>query len=819
MIGQEIRIAARRLRRAPGFTLACILTLGLGIGGTTAVFSVMRAVVLQPLPFPQPERLVRLYEVTPQGRDFSASEPNFLDFRARLRAMEEFGAFRTTSMTMLGRGDAQELEITLASHGFFSLTGARTAIGRTFAADEDRAGGNSRVIVLSHGAWQRRFGGDRNVVGQKLTIDGDPHEVVGVMASGFDFPEETDGWIPLVAHARAPRGNHMLRTIGRLAPGQTLASAQEEARGVAAALAKEYPVSNGGWSARVGTLTDWLIGPQLRQTMFVLFGAAALLLAVASANVANLVMIRATSRRKELAMLAALGASRSRIARTLLAESLLLALAGGALGVMLAFFGVPAIQQLAPTTVPRLDEAVVDGTVLIVAIAVSVAVGVLFGLMPAFLQTRVSLLDWLRDTTGGAGGASGRRGLRELLVAGELALAMMLLVGAALLVDSFRRLQTVDVGFDPAGVVAVDVGLTSGPYANCIPALVPGCDRAAAIRRRAQFVIEAQERLKTLPGVVAVGATSLSPLSGGGTASEVTIDGFVPRGPDDAPFADWRAVTGGFFKTMGLAMMRGRTFTTTEEVEGGPVVIVSETLARQYWPNENPVGRRLAMGRREQQAKEDVEWLTVIGVARDLRDTTREADPRPVVFLPYGGRSWPFMAIAAKTRGPIDGIAAAIRRDLRTVDPAIPIGDPYPLTRNLDRTMTAPRFSMLLMALFAGVALVLAALGVYGVTAYAVALRTREIGLRMALGAVPRDVLRLIAGRGLILAVLGIVAGSFGAFVLSGFLESLLFQTRPANAGSHALVASVLLMVALVAILIPAWRASRIDPRQALTSE
>ena len=518
-------------------------------------------------------------------------------------------------------------------------------------------------------------------------------------------------------------------------------------------------------------------------------------------------------------MLAALGASRARIVRTLLVESLLLALAGGALGVQLAFLGVPAIQSLAPTTVPRLDEAVVDGTVLMVAIAVSVFVGVLFGLMPAVLQTRVTPQDWLRDTTGGSGGAGGRRGLRELLVAGELALAMMLLVGAALLVDSFRRLQTVDVGFDPAGVVAVDVGLTSGPYANCIPALVPGCDRAAAARRRAQFVIEAQERIKSLPGVVAAGATSQSPLSGGGTASEVTIDGFVPRGPDDAPFADWRAVTGGFFKTMGLAMMRGRTFTTTEELEGGPVVIVSETLARQYWPNENPVGRRLAMGRREQQAKEDVEWLTVIGVARDLRDTTREADPRPVVFLPYGGRSWPFMAIAAKTRGPIDGIAAAMRRDLRTVDPSIPIGDPYPITRNLDRTMTAPRFSMLLMALFAGVALVLAALGVYGVTAYAVALRTREIGIRMALGAVPRDVLRLIAGRGLMLAVLGIVAGSFGAFVLSGFLESLLFQTRPANAGSHMLVASVLLVVALVAILIPAWRASRIDPRQALTSE
>jgi len=281
-------------------------------------------------------------------------------------------------------------------------------------------------------------------------------------------------------------------------------------------------------------------------------------------------------------------------------------------------------------------------------------------------------------------------------------------------------------------------------------------------------------------------------------------------------------VTGGFFKTMGLPLMRGRTFTAAEDLEGGPVVIVSETLARRFWPDGNAIGRRMTMGRVEQNPRnqrEDVEWLTIVGVARDLRDTTREADPRPVVFLPYGGRSWPFMAIAVKTRGPIDGIVTAMRREVRSIDPSIAIADPYPITRNLDRTMTTPRFSMLLMALFAGVALVLATLGVYGVTAYAVALRTREIGIRMALGAVPRDVLHLIAGRGLVLAAIGIAAGSFGAFVLSGFLESLLFQTRPANAGSHVLVASVLLVVALIAILIPAWRASRIDPRQALTSE
>jgi predicted permease len=819
MIGQEIRIAARRLRRAPGFTLACILTLGLGIGGTTAVFSVLQAVVLRPLPFPGPDRLVRLYEVTPQGRDFSLSEPNFLDFKARLQTIEGVSAYRTTSMTLLGRGDAQELDIALASSGFFDVTGARAMLGRTYTAAEDRAGGHYRVVVLSHRAWQQRFGGDRGVIGQTAIIDGESYEIIGVLTADFDFPEDTDAWAPLVAHPRAPRGDHWLRTIGRLKSGVTLGAAQTDARAIAAALAREYPKSNADWSARLDTFQDWLIGPALRQTLFVLLGAAALLLAVASANVANLVMIRATARRKELAMLAALGASRGRILRTLLIECLLLAAGGGALGVQLAFFGVPALQALAPTTVPRLDEAVVDGRVLLVAIAVSAAVGVLFGLLPALLQTRVNLVDWLRDTTGGAGGAGGRRGVRELIVAGELALAMMLLVGAVLLVDSFRRLQTVDVGFDAANVLAVDVSLSSGPYAACIRALTPDCDPEMVTRRRAQYLAAARQRLQSQPGVSVVAATSHSPLTGGATATEVAIEGFVPRGPDDGLFADWRSVTGGYFKAIGLPLLRGRSFTEAEDLEGGRVVIVSETLARQYWPGQDPIGKRLAPGRREQASVGDDEWLTVIGVSRELRDTYRERDPRPMVFFPYGRWSWPTMTIVAKTHGEVDGAAASMRRDLREIDRSIPIADPYPITRNLDRTMTTPRFSMLLMALFAGVALVLAALGVYGVTAYAVALRTREIGVRMALGAVPRDVLRLIAGRGLVLAVLGIIAGSFGAFVLSGFLESLLFQTRPANAASHALVASVLLAVALVAVLVPAWRASRIDPRQALTSE
>lgn len=823
MVGQEIRIAARRLRRAPGFTLACILTLGLGIGGATAVFSVLQAVVLRPLPFPEPDRLVRLYEVTPQGRDFSLSEPNFLDFSARIQTIEGLAAYRTTNMTLLGRGDAQELEITLASSGFFDLTGARTILGRAYTAAEDRAGGRYRVVVLSHRAWQQRFGGDRGVIGQTATIDGASYEIVGVMAPDFDFPEETDAWAPLVAHPRAPRGDHWLRTIGRLKAGVTLGAAEADARSIASALAREYPKSNADWSARLETFEDWLIGPWLRQTLFVLLGASALLLAVAAANVANLVMIRATARRKELAMLAALGASRGRIMRTLLIESLLIAAAGGALGIHLAYLGIPALQSLAPATVPRLDEAAVDARVLIVAIVLSAAVGVLFGLLPALLQTRVNLVDWLRDTTGGAGGASGRRGVRELIVAGELALAMMLLVGAALLIDSFRRLQTVDVGFDAANVLAVDVSLSSGPYAACIRALAPDCQPETVSRRRAQYLAEARQRLQAQPGVSVVAATSHSPLTGGATATEVVIEGFVPRGANDGLFADWRSVTGGYFSAMGMPLMRGRTFTEAEDLEGGRVVIVSETLARQYWPGQDPIGKRLAPGRREQAAVGDDEWLTVIGVSRELRDTYRERDPRPMVFFPYGRWSWPSMTIVAKTRsaagGAVDGVAAAMRRELREVDRSIPIEDPYPITRNLDRTMTTPRFSMLLMALFAGVALVLATLGVYGVTAYAVALRTREIGIRMALGAVRRDVLRLIAGRGLLLALFGIAAGSFGAFVLSGFLESLLFQTRPASVGSHALVASVLLTVALAAILIPAWRASRIDPRQALTSE
>lgn len=809
MIAQEVRFAARRLRRTPGFALAALLTLGLGVGGTTAVFSVLQAVVLRPLPFPDPQRLVRLWELTPQGGNFSTSEPNFLDFRARLRTIEDLTAYRGIGMTLLGRGDAVRLQLTLVSHRFFALTGGAPALGRTFAEAEDRAGGDTRVIVLAHGSWQRRFGGDPAIVGQTIRLDDQPYAVIGVLPRTFDFPAETDGYVPLAASATSSRGNHMLRAIGRMRDSATLDEARADAVAVARALSAEYPVSNGGWGVRLDTFDNWMIGPQLRRTLLVLLGAAALLLVVACVNVANLVMVRATSRRKELAMQAALGAGRWRIVRGLLTESLLLASIGGALGTFLAYLAVPVLRRLAPAgTVPRLAEAAVDGTVLIVAIAISAAVGLCFGMLPALLQTRAMPQDWLRDSTGGSAG-TGRHRVRELLMAGEIALAMMLLVGAALLVDSFRRLQTVDVGFDAANVFAVSVTVSGGPYAGCAPD-TPGCDPAAAGRRRGQYFQEAQRRIASLPGVVAVGATNITPLAGDSTSQEVTIEGYVPNGPDDVPFIDWRIVSGGFFRAMSMPMVRGRTFTDADATASVPVVIVSAALATRYWPGQDPIGKRLSFGRNGTQ------WRTIVGVAHDMRDVRRDLDPQPIVYLSGTPGS---LTLVVRTEGTIDGTASAIRRELQAIDGAIPIPLPEPLTRNLARTLAPARFSMLLMGLFAGVALVLAALGVYGVTAYGVALRTREIGVRLALGAEPGQMVRMILSRGLLLAVAGILTGSVGAFLLSGFLRSLLFETRPADLRSHALVAVILAGVAVVAIVIPARRASRIDPRQALIAE
>jgi predicted permease len=810
MVGHDFRQGARLLLRAPGFTLAAVLTVGLGIGATAAIFSVLYAVVLRPLPFPDPDRLVRIWEVTPQGEDFSTSPPNVLDFRARSRAFESIGALAPSRLTLTGAGEPQLLDVTRVTPNVFGMLGAQPLLGRTFTAEEERPGGADRVLVISEGLWQSHFGGDANVVGRSLTLNGASWTIVGVMPASFTFPPNQHGWIPLSLDASASRGDKRIMAIGRLRSGTTVEQAGAELRTVASELGRLYPESNGGWSVRVATFSDWIIGPGLERTMVVLQLAAGLLLLMACANVAHLLLVRAVAREREMGVRAALGASGGRIIAQLLSESLLLAVLAGAVGVALAYAGVPLLMSFSPPGLPRADEVAVNGLVLLFVTGVTCIAGLAFGLLPALHLARPELHSALR--TGARVATHGGRHVREVLLIGELAIATMLLVGAALLTASFTRLRATDIGFDPEHVLMVPVALTSRYYTGC-PADDGECDREAGNTRLLDFMRAAVERLEAMPGVRRAGATNITPLAGGSTGMEVRVEGYTPANPSAAPWADWRAVTAGFFEAAGLRVVRGRGFTPAEERAGAPVVVVSESMARHYWPGEDPIGQRMAFGTTSEN------WQTVVGVARDMRDTQVQTDPRDVAFIPYGGVIWQSMTLLIRTDGEPEALVNDVRRTLWSVDPALPLPDVRPLESNRAAALAGSRFSLLLMAVFAATALVLGILGVYGVTYFSVTRRTKEFGVRLALGARRRAVLAMVLRGAVRPVLLGVLLGLGGARLLSRLVTALLYGTDPVDPALYAVAGGVLAAVALCAIALPEWRATRVDPRQALTAE
>lgn len=794
---QDLGYAFRQMRKAPVFTLIAVLTLALGIGATTAIFSILDAVVLRPLPFPDPDRLVRLWETNPQTDSFSVSELNYLDWREENRSFTDMAAIRYASLSLVGDGEPVRLDGLAVTASYFSLLGARPILGRTFLPEEDRPGGKTQVVVLSHALWRSRFGGDPGVVGRSLRLEGQSFTVIGVMPASFAFPTGAELWIPLAPGTNENRADKWLDVMARLKPDISLEQASSDLDALALRLTERYPDTNKDWGARMVTFPEWIVGPQVTRALLVLLGAVGLLLLMACVNVSNLLLARATVRGREMGLRSALGASRARLIRQLLTESVLLAGCGALAGLGVAHGAVRLVRAFGPDGVPRLDEVSLDGRVLAFTVAIALVTGLLFGLAPALQASRTDLYALLQQGSRAAL-AAGRR-LRDALVVGELAMAMMLLIAAGLTIGSFLRLQRVDTGFDPEGVLAVQLELPEGEY---------------PMERRSIFFSEALTRIASLPGVRAAGATNATPFGPFRPNINFTVDGQAPQGPGEFQSADWRSVTPGFFRAMGIPLLRGRLFAEADRAEAPAVIVISQTMANRLWPGENPIGRRILWG-----GGSDGLPLTVVGVAGDIRDMDIDEAPQSVIFLPHQQIPWSQMTLVIKTAGDVAGLAAAIRREIRALDGNLPIPEIHPLRQNLSSAVAAPRFRMFLFGLFAAAALALAVTGVYGVMTFAVAQRTREIGVRLALGARPWNVVGLVLRRGLVLTLLGVVLGWAGAFALTRFLASLLYGTTPTDALTFASVALLLAGVATAAGFFPARRAAEIDPRLAFSAE
>ncbi len=792
---QDLRYAVRRLRNAAGFTSVIVLTLALGIGATAATFSLVDAAVLRPLPFPGADALVRLREVTPQGEGFSVSEPDYLDYARASRSLAAVGAMKPVQLTLTGAGDAIRLDGTAASSTLFGVLGIQPSLGRFFLPQEDREGQAAPVVVLSHALWQKRFGGDRAAVGRVIRLDDQPYTIIGVMGTDAAFPPG-DVWIPLGASGRADRTDRWLDVVGRLAPGASLEQARSEAGLIAAGLARDYPELQ-GWSAQVVMLSDWLIGPGLRRMVWVLLGAVAVLLVLSCANIASLLITRAAGRQGEMGVRVALGAEPARLIRQLMTESVLLAVIGGGLGILIAYWALDGLSALLANLLPLGRSAHIDGRVLAFTVVVVLISAVGFGLTPALHAASADLQTALRPA--GRGTTPGGRKWADALVGIQVALAMLLLVASLLLMGSFARLSRVNVGFDVANVLTVPLDLPEHQYPEA---------------RQQAFFHDALARLASLPGVESVAATATNPFRQWGFANDVTPeDRAADAPPSGFTQAGWRSVTPEFFQLLRVPMQSGRTF-TADDRDGAPgVVIVSQSLANKLWPTSSALGRRVYWGGVGGRTR------TVVGVVGDIRDVKLDADPTPMLYLPYAQLPLKAMTLLVRTRGTVAGTPAAVRREIQALDPALPVPDVQPLEENRLAAISAPRFRMVLLGVFGAVALLLASIGLYGVVSFTVVQRTREIAIRMAIGARPAQVANIFFKRGVRLTLAGGVVGLLGAWELSGVLRSLLFQTDAHEPELFALAGIVLGVVALMASYLPARRAARLDPLAALSRE
>jgi len=797
----DLRYALRQLLKAPSFTAIAILTLALGIGACTAIFSVVNTVLLRPLDYPEPGRIVIVRETQlPQFPEFSVSPPNYLDWEKQTKSYEYLAAYTGAGLNLTGEGEPQRLLGVKATAHYFDAYGVKPVLGRMLLPEED-APGKNHVVVLSYPFWQRVFGGTRDVVGRAVQLNGEPYTVVGVAPIGFGLTSKVDVWTPMAFKpdetANDARGGHYIGVVGRLRPGVTVAQARAELEVIASQLAKQYPDSNKGWGILMMPLQDYSVR-DVRPVLYTLLGAVGCVLLIACANLANLLLARATARHREISIRAALGASRGRLVRQLLTESVVLSLCGGAAGVILARWGLYALLALAPTSLPRISEIHLDSGVLIFSLALSIITGLVFGIAPAWLAARADVNEALKQGTRGSteGGARGR--LRSALVVLEVTFALMLLGGAGLLARSFMQLAHVDPGFAPENATLLRLALPAKKYA------MP--------EQQTAFADALLERVKVLPGVQSAGITHSMPLAGDYVLG-FNIEGRPAIAPSDLPSTNYYAVTPDYFRAMGIRLIRGRIFTPQDDAKAPRVAIINETMARQHFPNEDPIGKRINITQGPDA------WRQIVGIVGDIKQYGVDKATSAQSYEPFAQVPFSSLILVIRTNGSPAALLGALRPAVYAVDKDQPVGTIRPLEEIMAESIARQRFAMTLLTVFSLVALIIAAVGIYGVMAYSVVQRTGEFGIRMALGAQQRDVLCLVLAQGGKLVGLGLIIGLAGTLAASRAIGSMLFNTSAQDPLTLGSITLLLGAVAFIACLLPANRATKVNPIEALRAE
>jgi putative ABC transport system permease protein len=811
---QDLRYGARTLMKSPGLAFVVVLMLALGIGANTAIFSVVNGVLLRPLPYYEPERLMMVWADRPilQAQlgleDFPVAVADFVDWRNQNQVFEQMAAMQPPRINLTGGGEPESVVGLRASASLFTLLGARFAVGRAFLSEEDQAG-SDRVVVISHGLWQRRYGADPNIIGQKITLNDEGYTVVGVTTPDFQFPRrdeypygiiktKVDLYLPIAFTQQQmnDRRNNNLVVIARLKPGVSLGQASAEMNSIARRLTEQYPQTNTDKGVRLAPLHQQAVG-KTRTALLVLLGAVGFVLLIACANVANLLLARAAGRQKEMAIRAALGAGRWRVVRQLLTESLPLAISGGAAGLLLARWGVELLLAIAPDNLPRAYEIRLDIRVAGFTLLVSLLTGIVFGLLPALQASKIDIGETLKEGGRDAAGLLRRR-LRGFLVVGEVALAFVLLIGAGLLIRSFARLTEVDPGIDPRSILTMDILLPFAKYRD---------------GRGVTFFQQMLERVRALPGVEAAAAVSPLPLSGAGGSGGFDIEG-RPSPTEQTFNTRFRTISSDFFKTFRVPMIKGRLIAESDGAKAPPVVVVNESLARDYFANEDPLGKRITL-------LGDTRIREIVGVVGDVKQSSLDESAKREMYIPMAQARFPpiFMSLAVRVSGDPMQMVTAVRGQVWAGDKDLPIFNIETMERLMAKSVAPRRFNLLLLGLFALVGLALAGVGLYGVMSYTVTQRTREIGVRMAMGAQRRDVLRLVIGEGMKLAFIGALLGLGGALALTRLMKTLLFGVSATDPLTFIVIAAVLIIVELLACWIPARRAAGMDPLVSLRVE